>query len=44
VEGWNRILLEMRSWWKMGTETIVETSFYERLLNARRPKLPIEEL
>ncbi len=44
VEGWDRMLLNMRTWWKMGTETIVETSFFERLPNARRPKMPIEEL
>ena len=44
VEGWDRMLREMRTWWKMGTETIVETNFYERLPNARRPKLPLENL
>jgi hypothetical protein len=31
VEGWNYILLEMRHWWRMETETILETSFYERV-------------
>ena len=42
IEGWNRILLEQRHWWNMGTETLVETSFCEPLKNVPRQKKPME--
>jgi hypothetical protein len=42
IEGWDRILLELRTWWKMETETIIETSFYERLNNIPRQKHPMD--
>jgi hypothetical protein len=31
VKGWDRILIELRTWWGIGTETIIETSFYEKV-------------
>jgi hypothetical protein len=43
VKGWDNILREMRTWWGIGTETIIETSFYERLKNVPREKKPIEK-
>jgi hypothetical protein len=42
VQGWDRILLEMRYWWSIEKETIVETKFYEPLKNVPRQKKPIE--
>jgi len=42
VEGWDRILLDMRHWWRMGEETVLETRFYEPLKNVPRQKKPVE--
>jgi hypothetical protein len=37
VEGWDRILLELRTWWNMDAETEIITSFYKKL-NVPRQK------
>jgi hypothetical protein len=42
VKGWDRILIELRTWWDLGMETIMETGFYERLKNVPRELTPLE--
>jgi hypothetical protein len=43
IPRWDGILRELRMYWAGGTETIIDTSFYERLPNAPRPKKPVEK-